>query len=208
MDYQDQLADAQKLENEGKNIEAAKIYENIGTKLLREGNEEEKKEASRIIAKSIARYLLADNTSKAQDLAYQVLFMKDSDPFLSLQIESAISPKNQLIRGYIVKTIPKDLDEKHEIFTKIPQNRKIMKISNEVAIKSLWEGTIFGSYVRKYDLVDQKFPNPKNMINFILSTKTGVSIVGAETTNGEKMVILIAATFNKDPVEVLHPKEV
>ncbi|MFW9922312.1 MAG: hypothetical protein ACFFDW_03380 [Candidatus Thorarchaeota archaeon] len=208
MDYQNQLLDAQKFENEGKNIEAAKIYEDVGTKLLREGSEEEKREASKIIAKSIARYLLSDNTAKAQDLAYQVLFLKDSDPFLSLQIESAISPKNQLIRGYIVKSIPKELDENHEIFAKVPQNRKIMRISNEVTIKSLWEGTIFGPYVKKYDLVDQKFPNPKNMINFILSTKTGISIVGAETSSSEKMIILIADTFNKDPVEVLYPKEV
>ena len=199
------LEQAEKMEREENHLEAAKIYEKIGTKILREGGDE-RKEAPKIIAKSIARYILANNLIKAQDLAFQVLMIKDEDPFLSMQIESAISGKNQLVRGFIVDKIPKEIDDNFEILTKIPQNRKILKINNEVTIKQLWEGTVFGDFKKKYDLLEQKYSNPKEMINFILSTKTGVNIIGAETASGQKFIVLIAITFNKDPVEVVEIK--
>ena len=199
------LEQAEKMEAEGKHLEAAKIYEKIGTKILREGGEE-RKEAPKIIAKSIARYILAENLAKAQDLAFQTLIIKDEDPFLSMQIESAISGKNQLVRGFIVDKIPKEIDENYEILSKIPQNRKITKINSEVTIKQLWEGTVFGNFKKKFDLIDQKYSNPKEMINFILSTKTGVSIIGAEIASGQKIIVLLATTFNKDPVEVVEIK--
>lgn len=208
MTYKTELDKAMTLEREGKSIEAAKLFEEVGTKMLREGTDEEKKQAAKIIGKSIARYLLADKTTKAQDLAFQVLFMKDSDPFLSLQVESAITAKKQLVRGFIVDKIPEELSEDNEVLNGIPQTRKITKINSEVTIKELWEGSIFGPFIRKYDLVNQTYTNPKEMINFILSTKTGVLVVGAEATNGKKMLVLIAVTFNKDPVEVLEPKQV
>lgn len=206
MKYQAELDKAQNFVSEGKHLEAAKIFEEVGTKSLREGGDAEKKAAPKIIAKSIARYMLAGNVSKAQDLAFQVIFMKESDPFLSLQIETAISTKKELIRAFIVNKFPKEITADYEILTQIPQNRKVMQISNEVAIKNMWEWTNFGTIKKKYDLIDQKYSNPKEMINFILSTKTGVTLVGAETTSGEKLVVLLAVTFNQDPVEVVEPK--
>ncbi|HUU76727.1 MAG TPA: hypothetical protein VMX55_00175 [candidate division Zixibacteria bacterium] len=206
MSYKTELEKAEKLEGEGKHLEAAKLYEDIGTKILREGGEHEKKEAPRIIAKSIARYMLADNIVKAQDLAFQTLIMKDEDPFLSLQIEAAISAKKQLVRAYIVDKIPKEINEDYEVLSKIPQNRKVMKMNSEITVKKTWEGTIFGDFKNKYDLIEQKYSNPKEMINFILSTKTGVFIIGAETASGQKIVVLVAVTFNKDPIEVLEIK--
>ena len=78
--------------------------------------------------------------------------------------------------------------------------KKVMKIASEVTIKKMWERTISGTIKQKFDLNEQKFPNPKEMINFILSTKTGIIIIAAETASGEKLLILIAVTFNQDPV--------
>ena len=206
MKYQAELEKAQNFITEGKHLEAAKIFEEVGTKSLREGGDEEKKAAPKIIANSIARYLLAGNIVKAQDLAFQVIFMKDSDPFLSLQIETAISTKNEMIRAFIVKNIPKELTSDLDILEQIPQNNKVLKITSEVTIKKMWERTISGTIKQKFDLNDQKFPNTKDMINFILSTKTGIIIIGAETASGEKLLILIAVTFNQDPVEVVNLK--
>lgn len=206
MKYQAELEKAQNFITEGKHLEAAKIFEEVGTKSLREGGDEEKKVAPKIIANSIARYLLAGNIAKAQDLAFQVIFMKDSDPFLSLQIETAISTKNEMIRAFIVKNIPKELTSDLDILEQIPQNNKVLKITSEVTIKKMWERTISGTIKQKFDLNDQKFPNTKDMINFILSTKTGIIIIGAETASGEKLLILIAVTFNQDPVEVVNLK--
>jgi hypothetical protein len=203
MKYKEQLDKAEKLEAEGKNVEAAKIYEDVGTKSLREEGVE-RKAAPKIMGKSIARYLLAGNITKAQDLAFQVLFMKDEDPFLSLQIESAISSKTNIIRGFIVSKIPANMDDKNKTLLEIPQNRKVMKIDKEITVKKIWEQTTYGEYKEKFDLVDQKYPNPREMINFILSTKTGITIVGGETTDGQKILVLIAVTFNEDPLEVIN----
>ncbi len=206
MKYQAELDKAQNFVSEGKHLKAAKIFEEIGTKSLREGGDAEKKAAPKIIAKSIARYMLAGNISKAQDLAFQVIFMKESDPFLSLQIEAAISTKKELIRAFIVKKIPKEITEEYEALTQIPQNRKVLKITSEVTIKNMWEWTNFGTIEKKYDLIDQKYSSPKEMFNFILATKTGVNLVGAEAVSGEKLLVLFAVTFNQDPVEVIGPK--
>ena len=75
MKYQAELEKAQNFVSEGKHLKAAKIFEEVGTKSLREGGDADKKAAPKIIAKSIARYMLAGNISKAQDLAFQVIFM-------------------------------------------------------------------------------------------------------------------------------------
>ncbi|MCE7744422.1 MAG: hypothetical protein GPJ52_04735 [Candidatus Heimdallarchaeota archaeon] len=205
MKYKEQLDKAEQLEAQGKNVEAAKIYENIGTKSLREEGEE-RKAAPKIIAKSIARYILAGKITQAQDLAFQVLFMKDEDPFLSLQIETAISSKTNVVRGFLIKKFPTKMDDNNKTLLEIPQNRKVMKIEKEVTIKKMWEQTIYGEYKEKFDLLDQKYPNPKEMINFILSTKTGINIVGGETLDGQKILVLIAATYNDDPIEVIDLK--
>lgn len=205
MKYQEELKKAEELESQGKNIEAAKIFEEIGTKCLREEGLE-RQEAPRIIAKSIARYLLAGNTTKAQDLAYQVLFMKDEHPFLSLQVESAIASKANIVRAYLVNSIPKTIDDNYEILVKIPQNRAVLKLSQEVTIKNMWELTIFGEYKPKYDLIGQTYPNPKGLINFLLSTKTGINIIAGELTSGQKLMIILAVTNNLNPIEVVKIK--
>lgn len=205
MKYQEEIKKAEELESQGKNIEAAKIFEEIGTKCLREDGIE-RQEAPRIIAKSIARYLLAGNTTKAQDLAYQVLFMKDEHPFLSLQIESAIASKANIVRAYVVNSIPKVLNDDYEIFMKIPQNRAIMKLNQEVTIKNMWELTIFGDYKPKYDLIGQNYPNPKGLVNFLLSTKTGINIIAGELSSGQKIMIILAVTNNLNPLEVVKIK--
>lgn len=205
MKYKEQLDKAEQLEVQGKNVEAAKIYEDIGTKSLREEGEE-RKAAPKIIAKSIARYMLAGKIAQAQDLAFQVLFMKDEDPFLSLQIETAISSKTNVVRGFLVKKFPTKMDDNNKTLLEIPQNRKVMKIEKEIIIKKMWEQTIYGEYKEKFDLLNQKYPNPKEMINFILSTKTGINIVGGETLDGQKILVLIAVTFNDDPIEVIDLK--
>ncbi len=205
MKYKEQLDKAEKLEAEGKHLEAAKIYEDVGTKSLREEGIE-RKAAPKIIGKSIARYLLAGNIAQAQDLAYQVIFMKEEDPFLSLQIETAISTKTNIIRGFLVSKFPTKMEKNNKTLLEVPQNRKIMKIEKEITVKKLWEQTEFGQYKEKYDLIDQKYPTPKEMINFILSTKTGINIVGGETTDGQKILVLIAVTFNEDPMEVIDLK--
>ncbi|MBN1329279.1 MAG: hypothetical protein JXA54_07375 [Candidatus Heimdallarchaeota archaeon] len=202
MKYQEELTKADEFISQGKNYEAAKIFEDIGIKCLREGDSE-REAAPGIIAKSIARYMLAGKLDQAQDLAYQVVFMKDEHPFLSLQIESAISSKNNLVRGYLVNKIPSELSHDYEVLKQIPQNRKVMKINNEITIKQMWELTIFDHYQKKYDLIGQKYPSPKDMINFLMSTKTGINIIGAETTLGQKVMIVIATTFNDDPVEII-----
>ncbi|MHA1156613.1 MAG: hypothetical protein ACTSQK_10940, partial [Candidatus Heimdallarchaeota archaeon] len=135
MNYQEKLEKAQNFVSEGKHLQAAKIFEEVGTKSLRDGGDAEKKAAPKIIGKSIARYMLAGDITKAQDLAFQVIFMKENDPFLSLQIESAISTKKELIRAFIVNKIPKETTENYESLTQIPQNRKVLKISSEVTVK-------------------------------------------------------------------------
>jgi hypothetical protein len=205
MKYQEELKQAEELESQGKNIEAAKMFEDIGTKCLREEGIE-RQEAPRIIAKSIARYLLAGNTTKAQDLAFQVLFMKDEHPFLSLQIESAIASKTNIVRAYLVDKLPEKIDDKYDVLLKIPQNRKVMKLEQGVLIKQMWELDIFGNYKPRYDLIGQSYPNPKNMINFLLSTKTGINIIGAETNAGKKIIIVMAVTNNLNPVEIMNIK--
>jgi len=205
MKYKEQLGKAEKFEEQGNHLEAAKIYEDVGTKSLREEGVE-RRAAPKIIGKSIARYLLAGKTAQAQDLAYQVIFMKDEDPFLSLQIETAISSRTNIIRGFIVNKLPAKMDENNKTLLEIPQNRKIMKIEKEITITKLWEQTEFGRYKEKFDLINQKYPNPKEMINFILSTKTGINIVGGETADGQKILVLIAITFNEDPMEVIDLK--
>ncbi|MHA1221592.1 MAG: hypothetical protein ACTSQB_07650, partial [Candidatus Heimdallarchaeota archaeon] len=177
MKYQEEITKAEDLISQGKNLDAAKIYENIGTKCMREEGLE-REAAPGIIAKSIARYLLAGKTSNAQDLAFQVLFMKDEHPFLSLQVETAISSKKSLVRGYLVNKIPKEINDNYEVLKEIPQNRKIMRINNEVTIKHTWELTVFGKYKKKYDLIGQTYSSPKEMINFIMATKTGINIIG------------------------------
>ena len=202
MKYDLELKNARELEEAGKNIEAAKLYEDIGGKCLREVGEE-RKAAPKLIGKSIARYLLAGRLTKAQDLAYQVLFMKDEDPFLSLQVETAISSKEYIVRAYLVNEIPQELDLSNEIFNQIPQNRKLMKLSYEITIKHFWEMNIVSQLKKKFELIDQKFLNLKEMVNFILSTKTGISIIGAEMANKQKLLVVIAVTFNKNPVEVI-----
>ena len=73
MNYQEKLEKAQNFVSEGKHLQAAKIFEEVGTKNLREGGDAEKKVAPKIIGKSIARYMLAGNITKAQDLAFQVM---------------------------------------------------------------------------------------------------------------------------------------
>ena len=206
MKYQAELKKAEELIEQGKNLEAAKIYEDIGTKSLREGGTDEKAAAAKIIAKSIARYLLAGNSVKAKDLAYQVLFMKDDDPFLSLQIETAISSKKYLMRLFYLDKIPKKLTSDLDVLNRIPENNKIMKISSEVTVKDMWESTIFGDFDKKYDLIDQKYANPMEMINFIQSTRTGVTVLAAEAVTGEKFLAVLATTFNEDPLEVIEPK--
>ena len=206
MKFQAQLDKAQQLVTEGKHLEAAKIFEEVGTKSLREGGEEEKKAAPKIIANSIARYMLAGNITKAQDLAFQVIFMKDKDPFLSLQIETAISTKKELIRAFIVSKIPTEITDDYDALEQIPQNSKIMKMTGEVTIKKMWERTIYGTLKQKFDLNDQKYSNPKEMINFILSTRTGITVIGADVASGEKLLILLAVTYNEDPVEDISSK--
>jgi len=206
MKYQAELKKAEELIEQGKNLEAAKIYEDIGTKSLREGGTDEKAAAPKIIAKSIARYLLAGNSVKAKDLAYQVLFMKDDDPFLSLQIETAISSKKYLMRLFYLDKIPKKLTSDLDVLNRIPENNKIMKISSEVTVKDMWESTIFGDFDKKYDLIDQKYANPMEMINFIQSTRTGVTVLAVEAVTGEKFLAVLATTFNEDPLEVIEPK--
>ncbi|NHJ46503.1 MAG: hypothetical protein FK733_01830 [Asgard group archaeon] len=205
MKYQEELKQAEELETQGKNLEAAKMFEDIGTKCLREEGAE-RQEAPRIIAKSIARYLLAGNNVKAQDLAYQVLFMKDEHPFLSLQIESAIASKTNIVRAYLVDKLPKTIDDDYKILKNIPQNRKVMKLNQEVTIKQMWELTIFGKYKQRFDLIGQSYPNPKGLINFLLSTKTGIHIIGAETSSGKAVLIVLAVTANLNPVEVVNIK--
>ena len=206
MSYKAELEIAQQLVSEGKNLEAAKKFEDIGTKLLREGSEQEKKEAPKIIAKSIARYMLADNLIKAQDLAFQVIFMKDEDPFLSLQVESAISAKNQLVRAYIIDKFPNEITADYDVLNGIPQNRKVMSLNKETTVKHLWEGTVYGKYKQRFDIIGQTFTNPKELINYLQSTKTGIWVAGAEIASGQKIIVLVAVTFNKDPVEVIEPK--
>ena len=206
MKYQAQLDKAQQIVTEGKHLEAAKIFEEVGTKSLREGGDEEKKAAPKIIANSIARYMLAGNVTKAQDLAFQVIFMKEKDPFLSLQIETAISTKKELIRAFIVKKIPTEITDDYDALEQIPQNNKIMKMAGEVTIKKMWERTIYGTLKQKFDLNDQKYSSTKEMINFILSTRTGITVIGAEVASGEKLLILLAVTYNDDPVEVVSSK--
>jgi hypothetical protein len=206
MKYQNELNKAEELVSQGKNLEAAKIYEDIGTKSLREGGTVEKAAAPKIIAKSIARYLLAGNSVKAKDLAYQVLFMKDEDPFLSLQIETAISSKKYLMRLFYLDKIPKKLTSDLDVLNSIPENNKIMKINSEVTIKNMWESTIFGDFENKYDLLDQKYANPTELINYIQSTRTGVTVLAVEAISGEKFLAVLAATFNEDPIEVIEPK--
>ena len=76
----------------------------------------------------------------------------------------------------------------------------------EITIKKMWEQTAYGQYKEKFDLINQKYPNPKEMINFILSTKTGITIVGGEVADGQKLLVLIAVTFNDDPLEVIDLK--
>lgn len=205
MKYKEQLEKAEQFEAQGKNVEAAKIYEDIGTKSLREEGDE-RRAAPKIIAKSIARYMLAGKITQAQDLAFQVLFMKEEDPFLSLQIETAISSKTNVVRGFLVKKFPAKMDDDNKTLQEIPQNRKVMKIEKEITIMKMWEQTIYGEYKEKFDLLNQKYPNPKEMINFILSTKTGINIVGGETLDGLKILVLIAATFNDDLIEVIDLK--
>ncbi|NHJ86359.1 MAG: hypothetical protein FK734_12925 [Asgard group archaeon] len=205
MKYQTDLEKAQELENQGNHIQAAKILEDIGTKCMREEGEE-RSVAPKIIARSIARYLLAGENARAQDLAYQVLFMKEEDPFLSLQVESAISVKRNIIRAFVVSKIPTKLEKEQEIFNGIPQNRKILKMNTKVTIKNQWEYTVFGEYKPKFDLISQEYQNPQEMINFILATQTGISIIGAESASGEKIMIILAVTFNDDPVEIITIK--
>lgn len=205
MKYQEKLNEAEQLETQGKNFEAAKIFEEIGTKCLRESGKE-RREAPKIIARSIARYLLANNQAKAKDLAYQVMFMKDEHPFLSLQIESAISSKTHIIRAYEVSKLPTKIDSSYSVLNDIPRNRKVLKYESEVTIKNLWELNPFGQYVKKYDLVDQKYSNPQDLVNYILATKTGIWIIAAEDTSNKQFVIVISVTFNKNPVEVVHLK--
>ncbi|MHA1441461.1 MAG: hypothetical protein ACTSPK_06270 [Candidatus Heimdallarchaeota archaeon] len=200
MKYQDELKKAEELVTQGKNLEAAKIYEDIGTKSLREGGTEEKAAAPKIIAKSIARYLLAGNSVKAKDLAYQVLFMKDEDPFLSLQIETAISSKKYLMRLFYLNKIPKKITSDLDVLNGIPENNKVLKINSEVTIKNMWESTIFGDFENKYDLLDQK------LINYIQATRTGVTVLAVEALTGEKFLAVLASTFNEDPLEVIEPK--
>ncbi len=202
MKYQEQLDKADELVSQGKNFEAAKIYEDIGIKCLREDSAE-REAAPAIIAKSIARYMLSEKITQAQDLAYQVIFMKDEHPFLSLQIETAISTKTNMIRGYIVNKIPTELTHDYEVLKQIPQNRKVMKINSELTIKQMWELTIFDQFQKRFDLIGQKYPSAKDMVNFIMATKTGINIVGADTASGQKVMIVIANTFNDDPVEVV-----
>ncbi len=206
MKYQDELKKAEELVTQGKNLEAAKIYEDIGTKSLREGGTEEKAAAPKIMAKSIARYLLAGNSIKAKDLAYQVLFMKDEDPFLSLQIETAISSKKYLMRLFYLDKIPKKITSDLDVLNGIPENNKVLKINSEVTIKNMWESTIFGDFENKYDLLDQKYPNPTELINYIQATRTGVTILAVEALTGEKFLAVLASTFNEDPLEVIEPK--
>jgi len=206
MKYQDELKQAEELVTQGKNLEAAKIYEDIGTKSLREGGTEEKAAAPKIIAKSIARYLLAGNSVKAKDLAYQVIFMKDEDPFLSLQIETAISSKKYLMRLFYLDKIPKQLTCDLDVLNSIPENNKILKINSEVTIKDMWESTLFGDFEKKFDLIDQKYANTTELVNYIQSTRTGVTVLAAEALSGEKFLAVIAATFNEDPLEVIEPK--
>jgi hypothetical protein len=206
MKYQDELKQAEELVTQGKNLEAAKIYEDIGTKSLREGGTEEKAAAPKIIAKSIARYLLAGNSVKAKDLAYQVIFMKDEDPFLSLQIETAISSKKYLMRLFYLDKIPKQLTSDLDVLNSIPENNKILKINSEVTIKDMWESTLFGDFEKKFDLIDQKYANTTELVNYIQSTRTGVTVLAAEALSGEKFLAVIAATFNEDPLEVIEPK--
>ena len=205
MKYQEEIKKAEELESQGKDLEAAKIFEDIGTKCLREKGIE-RKEAPRIIGKSIARYLLANNKAKARDLAFQVIFMKEEHPFLSLQIETAISSKTNVTRAFEVTKLPKDIDESYTLLNGIPQNRKVMRNDSEVTIKSLWELTTFGVYEKKHDLIGQKYPQPNDLVNFILSTRTGVTIVGAEDITGKKFMIVVAVTFNDNPVQVVNLK--
>lgn len=208
MNYQEELDKADKLAQEGQHLEAAQLYEQIGTQILREGDvdSEERCAAPKIIAKSIGRYLIAEKSEKGKNLAYQVLFMKEEDPFLSLVIESAISPKKQLVRTFYINELPEELDDEYlVILAGIPQNRKILKIDKKITIKNLWEYTIFGAIEKKYDLIGQEFTNPKEMVNVLLSIKRGVHIIAAETEGGEKILAQIALTLNDLPVEVVKP---
>jgi hypothetical protein len=206
MIYQEELDRAEQLVAEGKNVEAAKLYEDIGTKCLREGGEEERKEAPKIFGKSIARYLISGEKTKAQDLAFQVQNMKNEDPFLSIQIETAISTKKSLIRSFFIESIPEEMTEEFQKLHTIPQNRKIMKIKNGVTIKKMWEWTVFGEMKPKFDLLEQQFESPEKMINYLMATNTGVIIVAAELENGQKILVETAVTFNEDPVEIIEPK--
>ncbi|MHA1504200.1 MAG: hypothetical protein ACTSPT_03305 [Candidatus Heimdallarchaeota archaeon] len=175
MKYQDELKKAEELVTQGKNLEAAKIYEDIGTKSLREGGN-------------------------------QVLFMKDEDPFLSLQIETAISSKKYLMRLFYLNKIPKKITSDLDVLNGIPENNKVLKINSEVTIKNMWESTIFGDFESKYDLLDQKYPNPTELINYIQATRTGVTVLAVEALTGEKFLAVLASTFNEDPLEVIEPK--
>ena len=68
------------------------------------------------------------------------------------------------------------------------------------------ESTIFGDFENKYELLDQKYTNPTELINYIQSTRTGVTVLAVEAVSGEKFLAVLAATFNEDPIEVIEPK--
>ncbi|MHA1630127.1 MAG: hypothetical protein ACTSXO_10585 [Candidatus Heimdallarchaeota archaeon] len=203
MKYDSELKKAEEFENQGKHLQAAKIFEEIGRKCMRESGIE-RSEAPRIIAKSIAHYLLAEKKEHARDLAFQAVFMKEEHPLLSIQIEAAIASKKKIVRIFETSSIPKKITEDDPLFRKIPENRKMLKETTEITIKRFWEGTLSGKFEEKYDLLEQKHANIQELINFILATKTGVNVIGAEMANGKKVLVLTAVTFNENPVEIIQ----
>jgi len=203
MKYEAELKKAEEFESQGNHLQAAKIFEEIGRKCMREG-EGEREAAPKIIAKSIAHYLLAEEKERARDLAFQAIFMKEEHPLLSIQVEAAIAAKKEIVRLFEVSKIPKKIDINNETLQGIPENRKLIKDGSEVTIKKFWEGTLFGSFEEKYDLLEQKYPNIKELINFILTTKTGMNVIGIETAGGKKIMLLVAVTYNENPLEVIQ----
>ncbi|MEA2071871.1 MAG: hypothetical protein U9O98_11355 [Asgard group archaeon] len=204
MSIQKQLHEAKELASAGQHLQAAKLFENVATKMLRTGNEEKQNSSANIFAKSIAHYLLAEKENEARNLAFQVQFMKESDPFLALQVESAICPTHQLVRTFYIDSFPDSSRDISEFQKDIPNNHKIMQIQESIIIKFHWQKNIFGLWERKYSLHNQEFDSPKKFINYALSTQRGIHLFAVETASGEKILIQIAVTFNKNPVDILQ----
>jgi hypothetical protein len=204
LSYQEQLDKAQELVEKGEHSKAAKMYEDIGTKQLREGGDEQQAKAAKVLGKSIAHYLLAENEFEAKTLAFQVLYLKEKDPFLALQIESAISPNKTLARAFYCSEFLDNITEKQQLLNSIPESKEIFSLEQTVTIKKMWKKNIHDEYIAQYDLLEQSYETVKEMVNYIFSIKTGVIVLGGQLKNGKKVLIQLVKTYNTNPVEVIE----